>query len=108
MAMTGGNTNRSRKERKSETEQVIFYIYLFINDREKTDLLLDRVMELVAYKSLVEMNRERERTDGRPADGSTIYLPFVAVNTDKRYEENTHYYGTCNKFMCSYGPRNPF
>lgn len=43
-------------------------------------------MQLVAYKSLVERNRERERAEGRPIDNNILYLPFVVVNTDKRYQ----------------------
>lgn len=54
------------------------------NFREKTDSLFDLVMQLVAYKSLVERNRDRERSEGRPVDNSILYLPFVVVNTDKR------------------------
>ncbi|GMT33484.1 hypothetical protein PFISCL1PPCAC_24781 [Pristionchus fissidentatus] len=52
--------------------------------KEKTDSLFDLVMQLVAYKSLVERNRDRERSEGRPADNSILFLPFVVVNTDKR------------------------
>ncbi|GMR32319.1 hypothetical protein PMAYCL1PPCAC_02514, partial [Pristionchus mayeri] len=52
--------------------------------KEKTDSLFDLVMQLVAYKSLVERNRERERVEGRPVENSVLYLPFVVVNTDKR------------------------
>ncbi|GMT33261.1 hypothetical protein PFISCL1PPCAC_24558, partial [Pristionchus fissidentatus] len=66
--------------------------------KEKTDSLFDLVMQLVAYKSLVERNRDRERSEGRPAENSILYLPFVVVNTDKRTvvecsisPENTEY-----------------
>lgn len=63
-----------------ECASVIVTVY-----REKTDSLFDLVMQLVAYKSLVERNRERERVEGRPIDNNILYLPFVVVNTDKRY-----------------------
>jgi hypothetical protein len=38
----------------------------------------------VAYKSLVQRNRERERQHGRPANSSILYLPYIIVSTDKK------------------------
>ncbi|CAI4225479.1 unnamed protein product [Auanema sp. JU1783] len=52
--------------------------------REKTNNLHEMIVQLVAYKTLVERNRERERTEGRPVDNSVLYLPYVIVNTEKR------------------------
>lgn len=41
-------------------------------------------MQLVAYKSLVQRNRDRERSIGRPPDAAILYLPYIIVNTDKK------------------------
>lgn len=41
-------------------------------------------IQLVAYKSLVERNREKERTEGRPAENTVLYLPYIVVNTEKK------------------------
>lgn len=38
----------------------------------------------MAYKTLVERNREKEREEGRPAENSVLYLPYIVVNTDKK------------------------
>uniref|UniRef100_A0A915DNQ5 Transcription factor n=1 Tax=Ditylenchus dipsaci TaxID=166011 RepID=A0A915DNQ5_9BILA len=43
-----------------------------------------RKPNLVAYKSLVQRNRERERSAGRPSDAAILYLPYIIVNTDKK------------------------
>lgn len=38
----------------------------------------------MAYKSLVQRNRDRERDHGRPSENSILYLPYIIVNTDKK------------------------
>lgn len=38
----------------------------------------------MAYKTLVEKNRELERDNGRPMEDSILYLPFIIVNTAKK------------------------
>lgn len=38
----------------------------------------------MAYKTLVEKNRELERDNGRPKEDSILYLPFIIVNTAKK------------------------
>lgn len=40
--------------------------------------------QLVAYKSLVERNRELERQEGRPREDAILYLPFIIINTAKK------------------------
>lgn len=37
----------------------------------------------MAYKTLVQRNREAERTGGRPPDSKTIFLPFIVINTSR-------------------------
>uniref|UniRef100_A0AC34GVT7 Transcription factor Dp-1 n=1 Tax=Panagrolaimus sp. ES5 TaxID=591445 RepID=A0AC34GVT7_9BILA len=51
--------------------------------RKKTEQLQELVIQLVAYKTLVQRNRENERIDGRPADSKIIYLPFIVINTSR-------------------------
>uniref|UniRef100_A0A914XZ09 Transcription factor Dp-1 n=1 Tax=Panagrolaimus superbus TaxID=310955 RepID=A0A914XZ09_9BILA len=51
--------------------------------RKKTEQLQELVIQLVAYKTLVQRNRENERVDGRPADSKIIYLPFIVINTSR-------------------------
>ncbi|KAK0407519.1 hypothetical protein QR680_019239 [Steinernema hermaphroditum] len=52
--------------------------------QQKREQLRDLINQLVAYKSLLERNRERERSDGRPADNTILYLPYIIVNTSKK------------------------
>ncbi|VDM11159.1 unnamed protein product [Wuchereria bancrofti] len=52
--------------------------------RHKSDQLQELIIQLVAYKTLVEKNRELERDSGRPKEDSILYLPFIIVNTAKK------------------------
>ncbi|VIO88671.1 Uncharacterized protein BM_BM5962 [Brugia malayi] len=52
--------------------------------RHKSDQLQELIIQLVAYKTLVEKNRELERDNGRPKEDSILYLPFIIVNTAKK------------------------
>uniref|UniRef100_A0A0M3I921 Transcription factor Dp-1 n=2 Tax=Ascaris TaxID=6251 RepID=A0A0M3I921_ASCLU len=52
--------------------------------RQKAEQLQELIIQLVAYKSLVERNREKERTEGRPAENTVLYLPYIVVNTEKK------------------------
>jgi len=52
--------------------------------RQKAEQLQELIIQLVAYKSLVERNREKERTEGRPNDNSVLYLPYIVINTDRK------------------------
>ncbi|KAM3728758.1 Transcription factor [Dirofilaria immitis] len=52
--------------------------------RHKSDQLQELIIQLVAYKTLVEKNRELERDNGRPREDSILYLPFIIVNTAKK------------------------
>jgi hypothetical protein len=40
--------------------------------------------QLVAYKSLVQRNRERERLQGRPPHSAILYLPYIIVSASKK------------------------
>uniref|UniRef100_A0AC34F8Q0 Transcription factor Dp-1 n=1 Tax=Panagrolaimus sp. ES5 TaxID=591445 RepID=A0AC34F8Q0_9BILA len=50
--------------------------------RKKTEQLQELVIQLVAFKSLVQRNRENEKANGRPEESKLLYLPFVAVSTN--------------------------
>ena len=41
-------------------------------------------MQQIAFKNLVERNKEREKVVGAPAPNSAIQLPFIVVNTNKK------------------------
>ena len=38
----------------------------------------------IAFKNLVERNKEREKREGPPPPNSAIQLPFIIVNTSKK------------------------
>lgn len=50
---------------------------------KKTEQLQELVIQLVAYKSLVQRNRELENKEGRGSAESMLFLPFIVVNTNK-------------------------
>lgn len=52
--------------------------------RQKAEQLQELIIQLVAYKTLVERNREKERVEGRPAENTVLYLPYIVVNTEKK------------------------
>uniref|UniRef100_A0A914VG66 Transcription factor Dp-1 n=1 Tax=Plectus sambesii TaxID=2011161 RepID=A0A914VG66_9BILA len=66
---------RRLEEEKSKRQERI---------KQKAEQLQELIIQLVAYKSLVERNREKERNDGRPSDNTVLYLPYIVVNTDKK------------------------
>ena len=41
-------------------------------------------LQQIAFKNLVERNKEREKVVGAPAPNSAIQLPFIVVNTNKK------------------------
>uniref|UniRef100_A0AC34QGF0 Transcription factor n=1 Tax=Panagrolaimus sp. JU765 TaxID=591449 RepID=A0AC34QGF0_9BILA len=51
--------------------------------RRKTEQLQELIIQLVAYKTLVQRNRDTERKEGRGPSESMIFLPFIVVNTNK-------------------------
>ncbi|KAF0293201.1 Transcription factor Dp-1 [Amphibalanus amphitrite] len=52
--------------------------------KEKTQQLKDLVLRQIAFKNLVERNRRLEQTHGAPEPSSSVQLPFIVVNTDKK------------------------
>jgi hypothetical protein len=42
------------------------------------------LFQQIAFKNLVQRNREMEQTQGPPASNSAIQLPFIIVNTSKK------------------------
>jgi len=52
--------------------------------RAKTQQLQDLILQQIAFKNLVERNKEREKVDGAPTMNSAIQLPFIIVNTSKK------------------------
>lgn len=52
--------------------------------RQKTQQLYDLVMHQVSFKNLVERNKELCRIHGPPQPNSTIQMPFIIVNTNKK------------------------
>ncbi|CAD5234794.1 unnamed protein product [Bursaphelenchus xylophilus] len=52
--------------------------------RQKTEQMKEYIIQLVAYKSLVNRNRENERKLGRPSEQSILYLPFIIINTERK------------------------
>ncbi|KAF7640276.1 hypothetical protein Mgra_00000104 [Meloidogyne graminicola] len=52
--------------------------------RQKTEQLQELIVQLVAYKSLVQRNRERERSHGRPSNSEILYLPYIIVSTERK------------------------
>nr|SVE93807.1 EOG090X0B66 [Scapholeberis mucronata] len=52
--------------------------------KQKTQQLQELVLQQIAFKSLVQRNKQNERLHGGPASNSTIQLPFLVVNTGKK------------------------
>lgn len=52
--------------------------------KAKTQQLQDLILQQIAFKNLVERNKEREKREGQPAPNSAIQLPFIIVNTSKK------------------------
>ncbi|CAD5229020.1 unnamed protein product [Bursaphelenchus okinawaensis] len=52
--------------------------------KQKTEQMKEYIVQLVAYKSLVNRNREQERKSGRPSEQSILYLPFIIINTERK------------------------
>ncbi|XP_026468362.1 transcription factor Dp-1-like isoform X2 [Ctenocephalides felis] len=50
----------------------------------KTQQLHDLILQQVSFKSLVERNKRAEERGHTPHANSTIELPFIIVNTDKK------------------------
>ncbi|XP_013393430.1 transcription factor Dp-2-like isoform X1 [Lingula anatina] len=52
--------------------------------RHKTQQLQELILQQIAFKNLVNRNRDLEKTQGPPTANSAIQLPFIIVNTSKK------------------------
>ena len=52
--------------------------------KTKTQELQDLILQQIAFKNLVERNKETEKSGGAPTPNSAIQLPFIVVNTSKK------------------------
>lgn len=52
--------------------------------KHKTQQLQELILQQIAFKNLVQRNREIEQNQGPPAANSAIQLPFIIVNTSKK------------------------
>lgn len=50
----------------------------------KTQQLQELILQQIAFKNLVQRNRELEKTQGTPSANSAIQLPYIIVNTSKK------------------------
>ena len=41
-------------------------------------------LQQIAFKNLVQRNKQKEREQGPPAPNTAIHLPFIIVNTSKK------------------------
>ncbi|XP_025079635.1 transcription factor Dp-1-like isoform X1 [Pomacea canaliculata] len=52
--------------------------------KHKTQQLQELILQQIAFKNLVQRNREHEKLNGRPPPNSAIQLPYIIVNTSKK------------------------
>ncbi|WAR27375.1 TFDP1-like protein [Mya arenaria] len=52
--------------------------------KHKTQQIQELILQQIAFKNLVQRNKELERTQGPPAPNSAIQLPYIIVNTSKK------------------------
>jgi len=52
--------------------------------KHKTQQLQELILQQIAFKNLVQRNRDLEKSQGPPASNSAIQLPFIIVNTSKK------------------------
>lgn len=52
--------------------------------RKKMDTLHELVLSQISFKNLVERNKQLCQRQGPPQPNSTIQLPFIIVNTNKK------------------------
>lgn len=52
--------------------------------KQKTAQLHELILQQIAFKSLVQRNRQRQQMHGPPPANSAIQLPFIIVNTSKK------------------------
>lgn len=52
--------------------------------RQKTAELQELILQQIAFKNLVQRNKQVEKEQGSPAQNTAIHLPFIIVNTSKK------------------------
>ncbi|XP_045199514.1 transcription factor Dp-1-like [Mercenaria mercenaria] len=52
--------------------------------KHKTQQLQELILQQIAFKNLVQRNRELEKSQGPPPPNSAIQLPYIIVNTSKK------------------------
>ncbi|ESO98920.1 hypothetical protein LOTGIDRAFT_114027, partial [Lottia gigantea] len=52
--------------------------------KHKTQQLQELILQQIAFKNLVQRNKDNEMKHGAPANNSAIQLPFIIVNTSKK------------------------
>ncbi|XP_058966099.2 transcription factor Dp-1-like [Pocillopora verrucosa] len=52
--------------------------------RQKTAQLQELILQQIAFKNLVQRNKQVEKDQGSPAANTAIHLPFIIVNTSKK------------------------
>lgn len=63
---------------EKEKQQKLF------NIREKRKQLQELVLNQIAFKNLAQRNKQMEEAHGPPPLNSSIHLPFIVVNTNKK------------------------
>ncbi|KAK9891057.1 hypothetical protein WA026_013384 [Henosepilachna vigintioctopunctata] len=54
------------------------------NIREKRKQLHELILNQIAFKNLAQRNKDQEESHGPPPPNSSIQLPFIVVNTNKK------------------------
>ena len=54
--------------------------------KAKTEQIQDLILQQIAFKKLVERNKEAERQSRRPTPNSVIEIPFIIVSTSNKTE----------------------
>ncbi|KAM4701511.1 transcription factor Dp-1 isoform 1-T1 [Discoglossus pictus] len=52
--------------------------------KQKQSQLQELILQQIAFKNLVQRNRQTEQQSGAPPSNSVIHLPFIIVNTSKK------------------------
>lgn len=52
--------------------------------RVKTQQLQELILQQIAFKNLVQRNKQQQKLHGAPTQNSAIQLPFIVVNTSKK------------------------
>uniref|UniRef100_A0A8R1HW24 Transcription factor n=2 Tax=Caenorhabditis japonica TaxID=281687 RepID=A0A8R1HW24_CAEJA len=73
--------------------------------KNKMESLQEMIMQIVAYKNLVQKNRNTEHDKGRPDPDSVLHLPFLIINTDKEANVECSVSSDKSEFLFSFDKR---